>query len=89
VAAEKALGRRPVRVGSEGKECFVYRGDVANRAIQVAGIEAGMFTEKREVKHLSQYDRMSDAELLEVLAEEATFNEDSVKPVNNTAVCVL
>jgi hypothetical protein len=27
----RALGRRPVKIGAEGTEIYVYRGDVANR----------------------------------------------------------
>src|SRR5271165_2879982 len=44
---EKALGRKPVKIGAEGKEVYVYRGDVANRAIQLAGTELQMFTERK------------------------------------------
>jgi hypothetical protein len=69
--AEKALGRKPVKVGAEGKEVFIYRGDVANRAIQLAGLECGLFTERKEIKHSNEFAALSDAELVQVLAQEA------------------
>ena len=79
--AEKALGRKPVRIGAEGKEVYVYRGDVANRAIQVAGIEVGLFTERKEIKHLNEFEKLSDVQLVELLVQEAQLllghqNED-------------
>lgn len=71
--AEKALGRKPVKIGHNGQahEMYVYRGDVANRAIQLAGIEMGMFTERKEIRHLTEFDKLSDSQLLELLAQEA------------------
>jgi len=48
---EKALGRMPVKNGKEGAETFVYRGDVANTAIRLAGLELGLFTEKPQTSH--------------------------------------
>jgi hypothetical protein len=71
--AEKALGRKPVKIGKLGeeREVFVYRGDVANTAIRLAGIELSMFTEKKEVHHTSKLSQLSDVELLEVLVKEA------------------
>jgi hypothetical protein len=69
--AEKTLGRKPVKVGAEGKEVFVYRGDVANRAIQLAGLECGLFAERKEITHLSEFATLSDAELVQMLAQEA------------------
>ena len=44
---EKALSRKPVKLGPEGKDTYVYRGDVANRAIELAGLTCGMFTSAR------------------------------------------
>jgi hypothetical protein len=71
--AEKALGRRPVKIGSNGhaKETYVYRGEVANQAIRLAGIEVGMFVERKEVKHISELASLSDVELLEELVRSA------------------
>lgn len=71
--AEKALGRKPVKIGHNGdaKETFVYRGDVANAAIRLAGLEFGLFVERKEIKHTSDLAKLSDVELLEVLVKEA------------------
>ena len=71
--AEKALGRKPVKIGSNGhaRETFVYRGDVANQAIRLAGLEFGLFVERKEIKHTSDLAKLSDTELLEVLVKEA------------------
>jgi hypothetical protein len=69
--AEKALGRKPVKIGADGKEVYIYRGDVANRAIQLAGIEVGLFIERKEVKHVGEFDKLSDEELVKLLAQEA------------------
>jgi phage terminase small subunit len=30
--AEKALGRKPVKIGADGKEVYIYRGDVARKS---------------------------------------------------------
>jgi hypothetical protein len=70
---EKALGRKPVKIGEVGKEreVFVYRGDVANRAIQLAGIELQMFTERKEIKHLGEFQKLSNVQLVELLTREA------------------
>jgi hypothetical protein len=69
---EKALGRRPVKIGAEGKEVYVYRGDVANAAIRMAGSELGLFTERKEITHKNRdLDQLSDVELVQVLAKEA------------------
>ena len=70
---EKALGRHPVKIGADGNEEFVYRGDVANRALQMLGAELQMFIPKSEVTHKKHddLDRLSDLELVELLANEA------------------
>jgi phage terminase small subunit len=71
---EKALGRRPVKIGSNGeeKDVFVYRGDVANNALKMIGAELQMFVERKEIAHIvGEFDKMSDAELVQVLAKEA------------------
>lgn len=70
---EKALGRRPVKIGKadEVREVYVYRGDVANRAIQLIGLELGMFVEKREITHLQHLEKLTNAELLKELSIEA------------------
>ena len=71
---EKSLGRRPVKitVDGEAKEVFVYRGDVANTALKLAGSELQMFVDKKEIKHLhKELDKLSDLELVQMLAREA------------------
>jgi hypothetical protein len=69
--AEKALGRKPVKIGAEGKEVYVYRGDVANRAIQLAGLECGLFTERKEIANVvDEFDKMSDVELVHLLSQQ-------------------
>ena len=69
---EKALGCKPVRIGKEGLETFVYRGDVANNALKLAGNEIGMFTNKSEVSHRrNRYDDLSDTNIVRMLRDEA------------------
>jgi hypothetical protein len=67
------LGRKPVKIGKVGEESevYVYRGDVANHALRLIGLELGMFTEKTEITHKSELSKLSDVELLEVLVKEA------------------
>jgi hypothetical protein len=69
---EKAIGRRPVKMGKDGNEVFVYRGDVANKAMQMLGSELNMFREQKEVTHKNgDLDQMTDIELITTLVEEA------------------
>ena len=68
---EKALGRRPVRIGEEGKLVYVYRGDVANNALKLAGNELGLFVEKAEVTHKREFDDLSDLQIVEEIQREA------------------
>lgn len=69
---EKALGRRPVKVGKDATEIYVYRGDVANRALQMIGHELGLFTEKKEIAHsIGEFKQYTDEELVQILEHEA------------------
>ena len=68
---EKALGRRPVKIGAEGKEVYVYRGDVANTAIKMAGSELNLFIEKKAIAHRTNFDDLSDLELVQKVRDEA------------------
>jgi len=69
---EKALGRKPVKVGKNGTEIFVYRGDVANRVLQMLGPDVGLFVERKEFKHsLGEFDKYTDLELVQMLSQEA------------------
>jgi hypothetical protein len=60
-------------MGAEGKEVYVYRGDVANNALKMAGQEIGLFRDKAEVTHRTQFDDLSDVELVRRLQQEATL----------------
>jgi hypothetical protein len=69
---EISLGRRPVKIGADGVLTYVYRGDAANTAIKLAGLEVGLFIEKSEVTHRHQeLDDLSDTELVRRLRDEA------------------
>jgi phage terminase small subunit len=70
--ADKALGRKPVKVGPDGVEVYVYRGDVANRALQMLGFELGLFKDKSEhnVNITQRFEKYSDAQIIEMLVEE-------------------
>jgi hypothetical protein len=59
--AEKALGRMPVKIGKEATEIYVYRGDVANRALQMLGSELAMFTGRKELKLVADFEIASDS----------------------------
>ena len=51
---------------------FVYRGDVVNIALKMAGAEIGLFTNKSEVSHRrSRYDDLSDTNIVRMLRDEA------------------
>ncbi len=78
--AEKALGRKPVKISRRAKnkdgeyvdevaEVFVYEGQVANQAIRMAGLELGMFTERRDVKITNEYAHLTDEQLAQKLVE--------------------
>jgi hypothetical protein len=61
-----------VKIGAESKAVYVCRGDVANRAIQLAGLECGLFAESKEIAHcVGELDKMSDVQLVQLLAQEA------------------
>jgi hypothetical protein len=51
---------------------FAYRGEVANNAIKMAGMEVGLFVDKSEVTHRNRdYDDLSDADLIRKVRDEA------------------
>lgn len=68
---EKALGRKPVKVGhGDGiKEVYVYKGDVANQAVKMLGAEFNLFTERKDVRITNEYSNLTDAELAQRLVE--------------------
>lgn len=70
---ERALQHRAV-LDAEGKPTGEYRyeGHVANRALELIGKELGMFIDRKEFRHtVGEFDKMSDAELVQTLAQEA------------------
>jgi hypothetical protein len=72
--AEKALGRRPVRLGKPKEdgsfdEVYVYEGAAANAAIRLAGAEMSMFTERRDVTVKNEYAHLTDEQLAQKLVE--------------------
>jgi len=69
--AEVAAGLRPTKIGRDGVEVYVYRGDVVNNALKLLGSELGMFTEKKEVLHRARYEEMTHQELLKAIRDEA------------------
>jgi hypothetical protein len=69
---EVALGRRPVKQGPAAipvEQCL-YRGEVVNNAIKMAGSECGLFQEKTEVTHRMDFSDLSDEQLLLRLRDE-------------------
>jgi phage terminase small subunit len=71
---EKALARIPVKIGKVGeeREVYLYRGEVVNNVIKMAGIEVGMFVEKKEKTHRNtDFADLTDEELLIRLRDEA------------------
>ena len=67
---EVALGRRPVKQGLDGAEHYLYRGEVVNNAIKMAGGEVNLFRDKAEVTHRMDFSDLSDEELLLRLRDE-------------------
>ena len=59
-----SLGRRPVKQGLDGAENYLYRGEVVNNAIKMAGGEVNLFRDKAEVTHKMDFSDLSDEELL-------------------------
>ena len=84
--AEVAAGLRPTRIGREGVEVYVYRGDVVNNALKLLGSELGMFTEKKEVLHRARYEEMTHQELLKAIRDEAQLllEHDAVDKSNTS-----
>lgn len=73
--AEKALGRRPVRIGPVGPngelppESYVREPIAANQAVRMAGLELGMFTERRDVNVINQFANLTEAQLAQRLVD--------------------
>ncbi len=76
--AEKALGRKPVRIGFDGgkgrhalRDVYVYEGAVANQAIRMAGQELSMFVDRKDFRVVNEFDKLSDEELSQQLTKTA------------------
>jgi phage terminase small subunit len=70
---QRAMCHKAV-LGSDGLPIgeYTYNGNVANRALELIGKEIGMFIDRKEFKHsVGEFDKMSDAELVQALAREA------------------
>ena len=67
---EKSLARQPVPVGAEMTPMYVYRGEVANNAIKMAGSEVNLFKDRVEVTSKMDFSDLSDDELLQRLRDE-------------------
>jgi hypothetical protein len=67
-----ALGRRPVKQGlaAVAADHYLYRGEVVNNAIKMAGGEVNLFRDKAEVTHKMDFSDLSDQELLIRLRDE-------------------
>jgi hypothetical protein len=77
--AEKAIGRRPVKITrrvkrddegvNETHEVFVYEPAAANQALRMLGSEVGMYTERKELKITNEYKDWTDEQLAKKLIE--------------------
>ena len=69
---ERALRAKPV-LDAKGNPTgeYTYQGNVANRALQLLGIENGMFIERKEVGKPGEFDAMSDSDLDAFIQQEA------------------
>lgn len=72
--AERAL-QHAQALDRDGKPIgdFKYEGSVANRALELLGKELGMFIDRKEVRNVSEFDEIDDADTLrQRLIERAT-----------------
>ena len=93
--AEKALGRKPVKITKRAKvdkdeyedqvaEVYVYEGAVANAAIKLAGTELGMFVERKDFRISTEYDKLTDKELADrLVAAGQLLLEDQSKTIEH------
>jgi hypothetical protein len=68
-----ALGRRPVKQGpaAVAADHYLYRGEVVNNAIKMAGSEVGLFQDRTEVTHHMDFSALSDEQLIQRVKAEA------------------
>jgi hypothetical protein len=75
--AEKALGRRPVKISRkvgdkyEQTEVYLYEGQVANAALKMLGSELNMFVDRKDVRIVNEFDKLTDQELADELSRAA------------------
>jgi phage terminase small subunit len=88
---EKSLGRQPVPVGAEMTPMYVYRGEVANNAIKMAGSEVNLFKDRVEVTSKMDFSDLSDDELLQRLRDEtdALIRERAERAAENGEALLL
>ena len=77
--AEKALGRRPVKVTrrvrrgdethNETSEVYVYEAAAANQALRMLGSEVGIYTEREDIRIVNEYANLTDEQLAQKLVE--------------------
>lgn len=68
---ERAMQAKEVMTSDDtGTGEYQYNGTVANRALELLGKEMGMFIERREVGEPGEFDRMTEEELREFLAQD-------------------
>ena len=82
---EKALGRKPVKLtrGDNVEEIYLYRGEVANGALKMLGNELGLFADKKELRVVNEFDKMSNEELAEDLQRVATLLLEKPKIIDH------
>jgi hypothetical protein len=77
--AEKALGRRPVKVTrrvrqdgiiiDQNCEVFLYEPAAANQALRMLGSEVGIYTEREDIRIVNEYANLTDEQLAQKLVE--------------------
>ncbi len=84
---EKALGRKPVKLSRkvgdsyEETEVYLYEGAVANAALKMIGSELGLFTDRKDFRIITGYDKLTDAELAEQLVKAGQLLLEDQAPV--------
>jgi hypothetical protein len=75
--AEKALGRKPVKLSRkvgdqyQVEEIYLYEGAVANAALKMLGNEIAMFRDKKDIRIINEFDKLSNDELARELERAA------------------
>lgn len=68
---ERAMQAEEVKAANDvGTGEYQYNGAVANRALELLGKELGMFIDRREIGEPGEFDRMTEDELRQFLAQE-------------------